>query len=135
MNYSYTNNTELDEVISVWTKVVKVCDNDTKILTELNDSISNDTRKEYIKLCIDELQYSIDAGNLLIERAETFKKYNSKNITISELSNKISTLDKKLNNLTISRNDTSKKADEYEKKYPFVLINGTKSLNKAIMEE
>ena len=125
-------NEDCDKLISTYTKVGEVYENDTKILTELSNSINNDTRKEYIKLCMDEIKLASDESKMMIDLGETIKKANDNQIPENEAVVKVTDIKSKLSKSGIAINETNKKLEEYEGKYPFVLINGTLSMSKLM---
>ena len=120
------NNNSADELMNTIDTTNAMIDNDTEKLKELNESITNTTRKEYIGICVDELEVmkkylNIAKDALTIVKDVTDGKIEGDLISkVGELANKADEADKNLETL-------DKKRLDFEKKYTFVLINGTQS--------
>lgn len=124
--FNSDNNNSTDELMNAIDTANAMIDNDTGKLKELNESISNTTRKEYIGICVDELEemkeyLNVAKDALTIVKDVTAGKMEGDLISkVSELTNKADEANKNLETLDEKRLD-------FEKKYTFVLINGTQS--------
>lgn len=122
---SYSNNST-EELINTIDNTNAMIDNDTKKLKELNESISNTTRKEYISICVEELEEMEKYMNVAKEVLTTVKDIADGKIE-GDLLSKIDELSKNAEKIDKDLKLIDKKRVDFEKKYTFVLINGTQS--------
>lgn len=115
----------IKEMISTCDNVTIIIDNDTQKLKELNETISNTTRKDYLGICADELTKLNEMINVTKELFTLINDYNNKKVTINEVQSKYNKIDSKVQKISKKMEELDEKRLDYEKKYPFVLINGT----------
>lgn len=120
------NNNSTDELINTIDNTNAMIDNDTKKLKELSESISNTTRKEYIGICVEELDEIENYMNVTKEVLTTVKDIADGKIE-GDLISKMDELSKKAEKIDKDLKIIDKKRVDFEKKYTFVLINGTQS--------
>ena len=124
-SFKTNNTTMISEKID---KLNPIIDNDLEILNELDNSISNTTRREYIDLCSDELKQDKTILIHIQDEINLLKDVNNQEITMNEALSKINDIDKKINQTQTRKAGIEKEIKEYESKYPFVLVNGTSIL-------
>ena len=118
--------------------LLTIIDNDSQILNDLNNTITNNTRKEYITLWINYMEVSKKSYLELKNVTNLIKTYNDKNTTLSDVMDKIKNSYKLMDGYDKETNSIMEKIKEYDDKYPIVLINGTTpvySLDKNITNE
>lgn len=123
-----SNNAQMELFLTQADNITAVADKDITELTELNKSITNTTRKEYIGLCIQDLELAKQAVVLIKDGINTVKDMNDNKITPAQALEKINTMEKDLNKSISDASGIENQMRDYEAKYPFVLINGTISI-------
>lgn len=127
--FKSNNTTMISEKID---KLTPRIDNDLEILNDLDNSISNTTRKEYIDLCSDELKQYKSILISIKDEINLLKDVNNQEITMNEALSKMNDLDKKINKTQSKKTKIETQIKEYENKYPFILVNGTSAINPWI---
>lgn len=129
---NFGNNSEptveqCDQMISLIDNMTEVINNDTKILVDLNKSVENQTRKEYIGAILEYFNQTQSGIDDIKALATAFKDYKSGKIGKSEAYNKISPLMPKIDKMDKDSNQTVNKIIKMENDYPFLLsyTNGT----------
>lgn len=125
-SFKSNNTTMISEKIENLTPRI---DNDLKILNDLDESIANTTRKEYISLCSDDLKQDKTILITIQDEINLLKDVNKQEITMNEALSKMTDLDKKINNTQTKKTKIEKEIQEYESKYPYVLVNGKSVLS------
>lgn len=125
-SFKSSNTTMISKKID---KLTPLIDNDLEILNDLDNSISNTTRKEYISLCSDELKQDKSMIISIKDEINLLKDVNNQEITMNEALSKMADLDKKINKTQTKKQNIKKQIKEYESNYPFVLVNGTSAIN------
>lgn len=134
-NINSGNNSDVSSEIDL---AITILDNDTQILNDLNNTITNDTRKEYINLWINYMEVSKKSYLELKNVTTLIKTYNDKNTTLSDVMDKIKNSYKLMDGYDKETSSIMEKIKEYDNKYPIVLINGTTpvySVDKNITNE
>lgn len=118
---------ECDQVISLTNNMSEMIKNDTEILVDLNNSIENQTRKEYIGAIIEYFNQTQSEIDDVKELANTLKDSKSGKISQSEAYNKISQIFPRFDKKDKDMNQTLDKIIKMEKENPFLLsyTNGT----------
>lgn len=98
-------------------------DEDLKILNELNNSITDPIRKEYLGLGKQDIEYLREFSNLMTKINNLEKDFNDDKISISEFTNKSSEFETEYNTLIKNIDNNEQKLKEYEDKYPQVSYN------------
>lgn len=120
-SFKSNNTTVISKKIDNLTPTI---DKDVEILNDLDNSISNTTRKEYISLCSDDLKQDKSILISIKDEIILLEDVNNQEITMNEALSKMADLDKKINKTQTKKANIEKQIKEYENKYPFVLVNG-----------
>ncbi len=126
----FTNNSSLNlnnssDVNAKIEKTTSIIDKDLKILENLNNSISNSTRKEYIGLSAEYLKEGKNMLNVVSGVMDIIEKLDKNNITVNEALSKMTDYEKQMNKTSTKLTSIEKQMKDYEKKYTFVLINAS----------
>ena len=124
-SFKSSNTSVIDEKID---KLNPLIDSDLKILDELDESISNTKRKEYIELYSDDLKQDKSMLIYIRDEINLLKDVNNQEMTMNEALSEMNDLDKKINQTQAKKVNIEKQIKEYETNYPFVLVNGTSIL-------
>lgn len=112
---------ETDKALSLIDNMTTVIKNDTEILTDLNKSISNQTRKDYITTIIDYFNQTQSGIDDIKEMMNDYKDYKSGKLSQSEFINNVNQVTPKLEKKDKDMNKTVEKIVQMEKDYPFLL--------------
>lgn len=123
-----SNNAQIEEFTTKADNITATADKDIELLRNLNNSISNSTRKEYIGLCVEDLELLKKSVVDLKDGLKIVKDMNGGKISASEALSKISEVDQDMNNTISQGESVENQLKDYESKYPFVLVNGSQSL-------
>lgn len=121
-NINSGNNSDVSSEIDL---AITILDNDTQILNDLNNTITNNTRKEYITLWINYMEVSKKSYLELKNVTNLIKTYNDKNTALSDVMDKIKNSYKLMDGYDKETSSIMEKIKEYDDKYSIVLINGT----------
>lgn len=119
---------QCDQMISLADNMSEVIKNDTEVLVDLNKSVENQTRKEYIGAILEYFNETQSGIDDVKEIANIFKDYKAGKIGQSEAMNKMSPIMPKLEKKDKDMNQTIDKITKLENDYPFLLSytnNGT----------
>ncbi|AWX32327.1 hypothetical protein [Methanosphaera sp. BMS] len=118
---------QCDQMISLADNMSEVIKNDTEILVDLNNSVKNQTRKEYIGAILEYFNQTQSGIDDYKEVFNAFKDYKSGKIGQSEAFNKITQIAPKFEKKDKDMNQTVNKITKMENDYPFLLsyTNGT----------
>lgn len=95
---------------------------DIEILKDLNNSVSNSIRKEYIGMCIEDLEKLNVLGDKINETNSIVNDMTNNKISVSEGTSKLTTLEKEVTQITIEANDLEKKIEDFEKEHSDELL-------------
>jgi hypothetical protein len=119
---------QCDQVISLSNNMSEMITNDTEILLDLNQSVENQTRKEYIGAILEYFNQTQSSVDDVKKIATTFKDYKAGTIGQSEAMNTMGQVLPKLDKKDADMNQTLAKITKMENDYPFLLSytnNGT----------
>lgn len=116
------NDSDVDSQIDL---AIAILDNDTQILNDLNNTITNNARKEYITLWVNYMEVSKKSYLELKNVTNFIKTYKDTNMTLSDVMDKIENSYKLMDGYDRETSSIMEKINEYDDKYPIVLINGT----------
>ena len=112
---------QCDQVISLSNNMSEMINNDTEILLDLNQSVENQTRKEYIGAILEYFNQTQSSVDDVKKIATTFKDYKAGTIGQSEAMNTMGQVLPKLDKKDADMNQTLAKITKMENDYPFLL--------------
>lgn len=125
MNKINSNDTDITSTLDEIDFAITLLDNDSQKLKDLNKTITNITRKEYIELWINYIETSKMSYIELKNTTNLIKNYKSLNMTPKEVMKIIENSYKLLDKYNKNAKSTEEQIKDYENKNPIVLINGT----------
>lgn len=119
------NNSDISSTLSEIDFAITTLDNDSKKLEDLNNSVTNTTRKEYIGLWIKYIEISKKSYVELKNVTNLIKNYNNTNMSLNEVMSIIENSYKIISKYDEDAKSIEEKIKECENKTSIVLINGT----------
>lgn len=119
------NNSDISSTLSEIDFAITTLDNDSQKLENLNNTVTNTTRKEYIGLWINYIETSKKSYVELRNVTNLIKNYNNTNMSQNEVMNIIENSYKIMSKYNKDAKSIEEKIKEYENKTSIVLINGT----------
>lgn len=128
------NNSDISSTLSEIDFAITTLDNDSKKLEDLNNSVTNTTRKEYIGLWIKYIEISKKSYVELKNVTNLIKNYNNTNMSLNEVMSIIENSYKIMSKYDEDAKSIEEKIKECENKTSIVLINGTTSVYEFDVE-